>query len=122
MIAWPIEILRKSRLFDHIIISTDSREIAEISKSFGAEIPFMRPTELSDDYSGVGDVMEHAVKWMMNSNMKPSAVCCVYPTSVFLEEWDLHKGLNELNGGGWHYVLSVTNFSYPIFRSFKKTF
>ena len=120
MIAWPIEILRKSRLFDHIIISTDNREIAEISKSFGAEIPFMRPTEISDDYSGIGDVMEHAVKWMKNNDLKPSAVCCVYPTSVFLENRDLLQGLNELKSGEWNYVFSVTNFSYPIFRSFKR--
>ena len=120
MIAWPIEILKRSKIFDHVIISTDSREIAEVSKSFGAEVPFIRPAELSDDFSGIPDVMEHAVKWMRNNDLEPSAVCCVYPTSVFLKDGDLLEGLNELKKGKWHYVFSVTNFSYPIFRSFKR--
>ena len=50
IIAWPIEVAKQSKLFEHILVSTDDREIAEVSKSCGGELPFMRPEEFSDDY------------------------------------------------------------------------
>ena len=62
MIAWPIETAKKSKLFDHILVSTDNEEIAKISKSFGAEVPFIRPKNLSDDFTGTTEVITHAVK------------------------------------------------------------
>ena len=61
MIAWPINLVKKCGLFDHIIVSTDDEEIAEVSKTCGAEVPFMRPVELSNDHVGTAEVMVHAV-------------------------------------------------------------
>ena len=61
MIAWPIEVAKESGLFEQIIISTDDEEIAEVAKSYGAEVPFIRPNELSDDYTGTTEVIAHAV-------------------------------------------------------------
>ncbi len=120
IIYWPIKIAQKSKLFDKIIVSTDDREIAEIAKSLGAETPFYRPTKLSDDYCGVSPVLSHAILWLENKSYEIENVCCVYPTSVFLNKKDLIKGFDILTAGGWSYVFSATKFSYPIFRSFKK--
>ena len=120
MIAWPIEVVKQSKLFDHILVSTDDEEIAEVAKSCGAEVPFMRPTELSNDYAGTTEVIAYAVSWMHEKGMQPEAVCCIYPTSVFLIKDDLIKGFEAIKTGNWQYAFSVTDYEYPIFRSFQK--
>ena len=120
MIAWPIEVAKESGFFEHILVSTDDEEIAEISKSCGADVPFMRPAELSDDYVGTAEVIAHAVSWMHEQGWQVDAVCCIYATSVFLNKDDLVKGFEALNTGKWKYAFSVTDFEYSIFRSFKE--
>ena len=99
MIAWPIEVAKQSDLFDHILVSTDDEEIAVVAKSCGAEVPFMRPVELSNDYAGITEVITHAVSWMHEHGWQPDAVCCIYATSVFLNKDDLLKGFEALNTG-----------------------
>jgi len=120
MIAWPIEVAKKSKLFDRIIVTTDDEEITKVAKSCGAEVPFIRPAELSDDYAGTTEVIAHAISWMYEQQWQPEAVCCIYATSVFLTVEDLKKGFDALSTGNWSYAFSVTNFEYPIFRSFKE--
>ena len=120
MIAWPIDIATKSELFDHIIVSTDDEEIGKVSKSFGAEVPFKRPAELADDFTGTVSVISHAVSWMHDQGLKPDTVCCIYPTSVFFTISDLKKGFKVLSSGNWAYTVSVTDFEYSIFRSFEE--
>ena len=119
MISWPIELAKESGLFEHIIVSTDDEEIAKISKKYGAEVPFIRPDKLSDDYVGIIDVIDHAVTWMYEQKWQPETVCCMYATSVFLTVNDLNKGYKMLTMGEWSYTFSATDFEYPIFRSFK---
>ena len=120
IIAWPIEVAKQSRLFDHIIVSTDDEEIAEVARAYGAEVPFMRPTGLSDDYTGTTKVIAHAVSWMYEKHWKPEVICCIYATSVFFTVDDLTRGFDAIDTGTWSYAFSVTDFEYPIFRSFKK--
>ena len=119
MIAWPINVAQESGLFDHIIVSTDDEEIAELSRSCGTEVPFIRPTVLSDDYTGTAEVIAHAVSWMHEQQWDPKAICCMYATSVFFTVDDLKKGFDALSAGNWSYAFSATNYEYPIFRSFK---
>ena len=118
MIAWPIEVAKQSGLFEHILVSTDDDEIAEVSMSYGAEVPFMRPRELADDYTGITEVIAHAVSWMYEQQWQPEVVCCIYATSVFLIVDDLKKGFEVLRTGNWSFALSATDFEYPVFRSF----
>jgi len=120
MIAWPIEVVKQSGLFEHILVSTNDEEIAEVSKSYGAEVPFMRPVELSNDYARTTEVIGHAVSWMHEQQWQPEAVCCIYATSVFLTVDDLKKGFETLSTGNWSYAFSVTDFEYTIFRSFRE--
>ena len=119
IIAWPIEVAKQSELFDHILVSTDDEEIAKVAKSCGAEVPFLRPAKLSDDYAGTTEVIAHAVSWMHEQQWQPKAVCCIYATSVFFIADDLKKGFDALNTGNWSYAFSATDFEYPIFRSFR---
>ena len=89
MIAWSIQAAIESQCFDRIIVSTDDDEIAAVSIEYGAEVPFMRPAELADDFAGTTAVMSHAVRWI-RSNIGPvEYACCVYATAPFLSAADL---------------------------------
>lgn len=121
MIAWSIEAAQSSGLFERIIVSTDDEEVAEVACQYGAEVPFIRPKELSDDYIGTTPVVAHAVEWAVEQGYEIDAVCCIYATAPLVQVDDLKRGLDVLNRGGWDYSFSVTNFSAPISRSFKQT-
>ena len=74
IIAYTIEALKQSGVIDQIWVSTDDEEIAEVSKFYGAEVRFLRPKNLADDYSGIIPVISHAVKFMRENGFDPSAV------------------------------------------------
>ena len=120
MIAWSIEAAKNSGLFDRIIVSTDDVEIAEVAKQWGAEVPFMRPVELSNDYAGTTEVIAHATQWALDQGLDLDAVCCIYATAPFVQEADLKRGLEALESGDWAYAFTATDFAAPIFRSFKQ--
>jgi pseudaminic acid cytidylyltransferase len=121
MIAWSIEAAKSSGLFDHIIVSTDDAEIAAEAKLWGAEAPFIRPAELSNDHAGTTEVIAHATQWALDQNFELDAVCCIYATAPFIQVDDLKRGLAALESGDWSYAFTVTDFAAPIFRSFKQT-
>lgn len=121
MIAWSIEAARLSGLFERIIVSTDDAEIAEVSKQWGAEVPFMRPKELSNDYAGTTPVIAHATQWALDQGFDIEAVCCIYATAPLVQTDDLKLGWDTLNSGDWDYTFTAAEFAAPIFRSFKQT-
>ena len=120
MIAWSIASAKASGMFDHIIVSTDDVEIAEVAKQWGAEVPFMRSAELSNDYAGTTEVIAHATQWALEQGWPVTAVCCIYATAPFLQVDDLKQGLEALESGDWEYAFAATDFAAPIFRSFKQ--
>lgn len=121
MIAWSIEAAKSSGLFDRIIVSTDDAEIAEVAKQWGAEVPFMRPDALSNDFAATTAVIAHAVQWALDQGLDVTSVCCIYATAPFVRTDDLKRGWDALNSGDWDYAFTVTDFAAPIFRSFKQT-
>ena len=120
MIAHSICCALQSGLFERVIVSTDDEEIAQIAREFGAEAPFLRPSELSDDHTGTTEVVAHSVDYLYKQGEKPSSVCCIYATAPFIQPEDLKQGLTILESGDWQYVFSATNFAFPIFRSFQE--
>jgi pseudaminic acid cytidylyltransferase len=121
MIAWSIEAASASGLFDHIIVSTDDGEIAEIAKAHGAEVPFMRPAALSDDHTGTTPVVAHAIEWYREHNQMPDPVCCIYATAPFINAVDLQRGLQTLNDTDSDFSFSVTSYAFPIQRAIRLT-
>ena len=119
MIAWSIDAARESELFERILVSTDDQEIAEVARSCGAEVPFLRPSQLSDDHTGTTAVIAHAVEWLAEHDQCPEHVCCIYATAPFLNAEDLRQGLELLSSGDWSYVFSATDFAAPVFRAFQ---
>lgn len=120
MIAYSIECALGSGLFERVIVSTDDNEIAQVAREYGADVPFVRPPELSDDYTGTTDVVAHAVQFLQRAHSL-TAVCCIYATAPFIDRDDLARGCSLLESGDWQYVFSATTFAFPIFRSFRVT-
>ena len=111
MIAHSIlEAAQKSELFERIIVSTDDEEIAKISVSLGAEVPFIRPDHLSNDHATTADVIIHAINWLTERNQSPKHCCCIYATAPFVESSDLKKGHDILTTSQWTTVFSATTF------------
>lgn len=121
MIAYSIAAARQSGLFGRVIVSTDDREIAAVAEQLGAEAPFLRPPELSDDRTGTTEVVAHAIEWLNADGMSElSSVCCIYATAPFVAHEDIMRGLEILESGNWQYVFAATPYAAPIFRSFCK--
>jgi N-acylneuraminate cytidylyltransferase len=119
MIEWSIEAAKFSGLFDRIIVSTDDVEIAAVANECGAETPFIRPSGLSDDYIGTGDVVKHAVEWEIENRIKPEFVCTMYATAPFINPEDIAKGLNMLLEKNCQIVFTVASFPFPIQRAIR---
>ena len=92
MIAWSIEAALASGCFDRIVVSTDDTEIAEVARAAGAEVPFLRPADLSDDYIGTTPVVAHAIRWMQAQGCDTHVTCCIYATAPFILPEDLRRG------------------------------
>lgn len=121
MIAWSIQAAIQSQCFDRIIVSTDDPEIAQVAQAHGAEVPFMRPSELSDDHTGTIPVIAHAVQWQNATGVKTTQVCCIYATAPFVQASDLQRGLQLLQSTGADYAFSVTSYAFPIQRAIRIT-
>jgi N-acylneuraminate cytidylyltransferase len=121
IIARSIETALASACFDRVIVSTDDEEIAGVSRSFGAETPFMRPAELADDQAATLPVVAHAVNWLIGQDQAPDHVCCIYPTAPLLLPSDVRKGYDLLRSTGADYVISCCAFEFPVQRSVEIT-
>ncbi len=119
IISYSINAAKDSKLFDRIILSTDSKEIAEIGKSYGAEVPFMRPSELADDYTGTVEVLIHALNWLNVHDKFYKYFCCIYATAPFLNKVYINKAFDILRENKAVSAFSVTSYPYPIFRALK---
>lgn len=120
MIAWSIEAAQRSRLFDHILVSTDDSETTDVANRWGAETPFVRPSSISDDHTGTTEVIAHATRWAIDNGWPLTAVCCIYATAPLLDPNDLERGINALEAGRWAYAFSVTDYAYPVFRAMRQ--
>jgi N-acylneuraminate cytidylyltransferase len=117
IIGYSIQAALDSGLFDHIIVSTDDEEIAEVSRAQGAETPFLRPKELADDYTGTIAVVRHALQWFREQGEEVAFACCIYATAPFIHPRYLKKGYQILQTSRKSFAFSVTSFPFPIQRA-----
>ncbi len=117
-ISSTIKKLKKSKIFDRIIVSTDSNKIMKISRKAGAETPFKRPKNLSGDHIPDRPVVKHCIKFLNDKNYKFSFLCLVYPVNPFLRIVDIKKGLIKVKRKKEGYVFSAVKYQFPFFRSF----
>ena len=121
IIAWSIETALDSGCFDRVIVSTDDGEIGDVAREWGAEVPFMRPTVLSDDQTGTIPVIQHAIEWYTERSEVPELTCCIYATAPFVAIEDLQRGLQTLTSSRADYAFSVTSYAFPIQRAIRIT-
>ena len=119
MIAWSIEAALASECFDHVIVSTDDREIAEVARAHGAEVPFTRPAELSNDHAATIPVIAHAIESVAEHMGPVERTCCLYATAPFVSAEDLQAGLRLLTESGADYAFTVTSYAFPIQRAIR---
>jgi N-acylneuraminate cytidylyltransferase len=106
MIVYSIEAALHSGCFDKLIVSTDDVEIAEVARQYGAEVPFLRPNDISDDHATTMDVMTHAITWCVENKWNIHNVCCLYATAPFVTSAYLKQGLNKLTNEDCEYVFT----------------
>lgn len=120
MIAHAITAAKDSRLFEHIVVSTDDEEISAIAREWGAETPFIRPAELSDDHTATVPVVAHAIQACHDFGWKFDNVCCIYPGVPFIQTEDLNGALIQLIKNKTDYSFPVTEFPSAIQRALKR--
>jgi pseudaminic acid cytidylyltransferase len=119
MIAWSIEAALESGCFDRIIVSTDDETIVKVANKYGVEAPFVRPADISDDFSTTSEVIAHSIQWLNDNELMPDLVCCIYATAPFITPKDIVSGLELLIKKQGEFVFPVTSFPFPIQRALK---
>ena len=119
IIAYSIEVALSSGLFDEVMVSTDDDEIAELAKSFGAKVPFVRSEKNSDDFSGTFDVIDEVLREYIKQGREYDYLCCLYPTAPFVSEKLLKDGFKLMKAHDYNTVVPVCSFSAPIQRAIK---
>jgi N-acylneuraminate cytidylyltransferase len=114
MIARSIRTALASGLFERVVVSTDDREIADLALAEGAEVPFMRPAALADDFTGTAAVMVHALGELPAFDF----ACCIYATAPLLQARYLREGLALLTRHpDKSFAFSVASFGFPVQRA-----
>lgn len=115
MIVGSIRTALVSGLFERVVVSTDDVEIADVARAHGAEVPFMRPAELADAFTGTAAVIQHALGALEQSY---DFACCVYATAPLLQARFLRQGFEALQAAAdKSYAFSVCGFGFPIQRA-----
>ncbi|MFJ7107986.1 pseudaminic acid cytidylyltransferase [Pseudomonas sp. NPDC098740] len=114
MIVRSIRKAQESNLFDQVIVSTDDEEIAEVARANGAQVPFMRPAALADDFTGTAAVIVHALKQLPAFDY----ACCIYATAPLLQARYLRQGRELLvQRPDKSFAFSVAGFGFPVQRA-----
>ena len=120
IISYSINAAIGTNLFDKVMVSTDSDEIAEVAKKYGAEIPFMRSKKNSDDFATTSDVIVEVLHKYMEMGYTFKTICCIYPTAPFVTAEKLRYAMNFLETHNqYDSVVPVVRYSFPPQRAFR---
>jgi N-acylneuraminate cytidylyltransferase/CMP-N,N'-diacetyllegionaminic acid synthase len=114
LIAYTIEAALKSGILDRVIVTTEDKEIAEVAKKHGAEVPFMRPAELAKDTAHTPPVIEHAAGWLEeNEDYSVDYVVTLQPTSPLRKPEHIKEAVEKIIETGAECVVGVCETEYP---------
>ncbi len=120
ILAYVIETALESGLFDEVMVSTDSKEIADIASQYGAKVPFFRSEKASDDFATTSDVLKEVIGQYEDKGVKIESACCIYPSAVLINSQQLQKAHQDFKKWNYDSLISVLKFSFPIQRGFKE--
>ena len=118
ILAYSIEAALKSELFQEVMVSTDSEEIAEVARQYGAKVPFMHSEKTSDDYATTADVLMEVLEEYAKRGKTFKYMACIYPTAPFVTAKKLTQGMEMLKADNAKMVMPVVQFSYPPQRGY----
>lgn len=113
IISYSIEAALKSELFDEVMVSTDSEEIADVARQYGAKVPFMRSEKNSDDFATTADVLHEVINEYEKCGRTFDTMCCIYPTAPFVTGEKLKKAYKIFMESGADILEPVVAFSFP---------
>jgi CMP-N,N'-diacetyllegionaminic acid synthase len=114
LIVWTIEAALDSQLFDMVLVSSDSQDIADVSMSVGAMVPFLRPAELASDTATTNDVVNHMVKWVESEHDAVERVTLLQPTSPLRNADNIREAMELYDEKKASAVISVCELDHPI--------
>ena len=118
IIAYSIETALQSGLFDEVMVSTDSENIAAIARQYGAKVPFLRSRETADDYATLSDVIDEVLQtYRDKENIEFDYVCCMLATAPFVQKEDVIAAYNKLIHNDIDAVFPVVRYDFPIQRA-----
>ena len=119
IIAYSIEYALKSKFFNEVMVSTDDKKIAEIAEKYGAQVPFYRSEENSNDYAGTSEVIFEVLQEYKNRNIVFNYCCCIYPTAPLIKVNNIVTGFNLLKEKSYDSFFPVVRYSHSIQRSYQ---
>tara|TARA_B110000977_G_C11054773_1_gene483660 strand:- start:1182 stop:1868 length:687 start_codon:yes stop_codon:yes gene_type:complete len=119
IIAYSIEAAINSGLFEEVIVSTDDEEIAEISLSFGASVPFLRSSKNSSDHATTFEVLEEVFNKLSEQNRIFKYCCCIYPCAPFVKPKILKNSFKKLTENNLDSLFPIIKYGHPIQRALK---
>jgi pseudaminic acid cytidylyltransferase len=119
IISYSIQAAIDAGLFNEIMVSTDDKEIAEISLLYGASVPFYRSESNSNDFATTFDVIEEVTLEYKKNGKEYDYVCCIYPCAPFCSSLNLRLAFELLKKSDFDSVFPVVSFNTPIQKSLK---
>jgi pseudaminic acid cytidylyltransferase len=120
IISYPLQVCLNSNLFDEVMVSTDDDQIAKISIEYGAKVPSRRTEQNSSDTASTADVISEVLEFYAGQGLVFESVCCIYPTSIFVDQEMLVEASKRLESHSCDSVVSITKFTYPVQRALYK--
>lgn len=114
IISYSIKAALDAGIFDVVMVSTDSEEIAAIAREYGAQVPFLRSSETANDYASTDDVIREVLLEYEKRGETFDTFCCIYPTAPFVTAKKLQDAMQMLSEA--ESVMPVVAFSYPPLR------
>lgn len=118
ILAYSIKAALESDIFDEVMVSTDSQEIADIALEYGAKVPFMRSDETANDYATTNDVLKEVFAEYKKNGQQFDIAVCIYPTAPFITAEKLRDAVALMEQEGVDAVTPVVRFSFPPQRAF----
>ena len=121
LISYPIEAALNSKVFASVIVSTDSEEIADVSRKYGATVLELRAPELSGDFIGTHPVVQDTINKLKIANLDETVVMCLYATAILISSSQISLGYEKfLSETNRYPLLTLGKYSHPIERAFEK--
>jgi pseudaminic acid cytidylyltransferase len=115
IIVYAINLAKKTNIFQKIVVSTDSLKIKKIAIKYGAEVPFLRSKNLSNDYSGTKEVIIDCIKKIKSENIKYHF--CLYPTSPLIKSKDIKESFKKIKKLNYDFLIALSKFNYSPLRA-----